>query len=201
MVLSPLLGFFAVYCYCLLDMSESSYSPSGQSSSPSGVPMNIIELGLAIFLFFLGCLVMYDSYRLGNAWGDDGPQSGYFPFYVGVLLSLSALGIIVQTILFWYRNQKDLFAEYGQLRLVGAVFIPTAVYICLLSNFGFYIWSSVFIAWFMKTLGKYSWTKTILIPLTIALVSYLMFDIAFDVPLPKGPIEDILIEAYNSFWI
>jgi putative tricarboxylic transport membrane protein len=28
-------------------------------------------------------LVLVDSLRVGIGWADDGPRSGYFPFYIG----------------------------------------------------------------------------------------------------------------------
>jgi hypothetical protein len=51
------------------------------------------ELVVAFLIFALGATVIWDSVRLGARWGDDGPQAGYFPFYIGLLICLST-GII-----------------------------------------------------------------------------------------------------------
>jgi hypothetical protein len=45
-----------------------------------------LEIITAAILFTLGLVMIVDSRRVGMAWADDGPQSGYFPFYVGLIL-------------------------------------------------------------------------------------------------------------------
>ena len=53
-------------------------------------PLWAFLLPLALILFVLGTIVVFDSYRLGSKWGSDGPQSGYFPFYIGLLICLAS---------------------------------------------------------------------------------------------------------------
>ena len=48
------------------------------------------ELAIAAFLMALALLVITDSLRVGIGWADDGPRSGYFPFYIGMLLLVSS---------------------------------------------------------------------------------------------------------------
>ena len=52
--------------------------------------MRAVEVAVAVFVFAVGAVVVYDSYRLGSKWGSDGPQSGYFPFYIGLLICISS---------------------------------------------------------------------------------------------------------------
>ena len=47
------------------------------------------EFVVAGFTFLLGAIVVFDSWRLGARWAADGPQTGYFPFYVGLLLAIA----------------------------------------------------------------------------------------------------------------
>jgi len=60
------------------------------STSGAGISMRATELVVAALLFMAGAVVVYDSYRLGSKWGSDGPQSGYFPFYIGLLICISS---------------------------------------------------------------------------------------------------------------
>ena len=46
----------------------------------AAVSVRTMELAVAIVLFTVGAIVVYDSYRLGSKWGSGGPQSGFFPF-------------------------------------------------------------------------------------------------------------------------
>ena len=55
-------------------------------AAESGISTRTMEIVVALALLAVSALVIVDSYRLGSKWGDDGPQSGYFPFYIGLLL-------------------------------------------------------------------------------------------------------------------
>ena len=71
-----------------------------------------MEIAVALALFATGALVLIDSYRLGAGWADDGPQSGYFPFYIGLLLCISSIATLAQvTIAEWKR--QDRFRSVG----------------------------------------------------------------------------------------
>ena len=62
-------------------------------SSPSDAPLiatRWVETGLALFTAALGGIVMQGSLDIGIGWGDAGPEAGYFPFYIGLLICLSS---------------------------------------------------------------------------------------------------------------
>ena len=150
-----------------------------------------MELAVAAIIFAFGALVIYDSVRLGNKWGDDGPQSGYFPFYVGLILCIASGVTFVRSVI--SRLQADeVFVTRGQLKLVLAVLLPTILYVWLIQPAGIYVASIVFIAWFMRVLGKYSWLKAVLIPIALNVAFFAVFEFWFKVPLPKGPLEAAL---------
>jgi len=72
------------------------------------------------------------------------------------------------------------------------VLVPTAVYIALISPLGFYLSSTVYIAYFMWQLGRYPWLKIAPVAIGVSLVFFLIFEKWFQVPLPKGPLEAAL---------
>ncbi|OFZ96954.1 MAG: hypothetical protein A2Z64_08170 [Betaproteobacteria bacterium RIFCSPLOWO2_02_67_12] len=147
------------------------------------------EIAVAAFFFLFGAIVMYDSVRLGIGWQEvHGPQPGYFPFYVGLIICVSALVNAVQGLII--RPERDrTFVEVGQLKLVLTVLIPTALYAALVGLIGIYVASILFITFFMRWLGKYPWWKAVAVSLSTAVVFYLIFEAWFKVPLPKGPVE------------
>ena len=57
---------------------------------------------------------------------------------------------------------------------------------------GIYVASAIFIALFMKWLGKYAWPMTIGVSVGVPVVFFLLFEVWFKVPLPKGPLEAAL---------
>lgn len=149
------------------------------------------ELGITAFFLAIGALVIYDSARLGIGWADDGPRPGYFPFYLGLIICVSSLINAVRALLVPAAKNKT-FVEVGQLRMVMAVLLPTAVYVAAVTWLGIYVASAVFIGAFMRWLGKYAWWKVAVVSLGTIVAFYLIFEIWFQVPLPKGPVESFL---------
>ncbi len=154
--------------------------------------MRAAEVVAALAFFALGAVVVWDSRRLGSEWGADGPQAGYFPFYVGMLVCLASIANILRAIGSGAKGKAP-FVEWGQLRMILVVMIPTVVYVALIANpwfgLGIYVASMIFIAMFMYFLGKYSWRRIVPVSVGTMLVFFLMFEIWFKVPLPKGPLE------------
>ncbi len=149
------------------------------------------ELVVAATFFGIGALVIYDSVRLGARWAADGPQPGYFPFYVGLLICISS----AITGLFALRmpaEKNRTFVEVGQAKLVLSVLIPSAIFAGMVGWLGVYVSGTLFIALFMRWLGKYSWWKVALVSIGNSVVFYLIFEVWFLVPLPKGPLEALL---------
>ena len=149
------------------------------------------EFVVAGFTFLLGVIVVFDSWRLGARWVADGPQTGYFPFYVGLLLCLGSAVNFVQAV-FMDRKKNGAFVEVGQLKLVLSVLVPSSIYVALVGWLGIYVPSIVYIAFFMMWLGKYAWWKAALVSVGTNVFFYVVFEIWFQVPLPKGPVESLL---------
>src|ERR1700754_2459034 len=124
-------------------------NPSG-----SGPTHKTLELGTALLIGVFGLIVIIGSLKAGINWGAEGPRAGFFPFYVGIaIVAASAVNL-------WnglHEEDRGLFAEWGQLRQVLSVVVPTAIYVGAMPFTGLYLASIIFIAWFMRWLGKYPW--------------------------------------------
>lgn len=165
-------------------MSEASHE-SGQ-----GPTQRNVEAAVAGIAALFGILIMTGSLRVGINWGVEGPKSGFFPFYVGLIILIASGLILIQV---WKGDRSGaLFADWNQLRSVTSVVIPTTIYVVTLPYLGIYLTSAVLIAAFMKWLGKYAWGLTLAVSIGVPVVTYVMFEKWFLVPLPKGPIEDWL---------
>ena len=150
------------------------------------------ELAVAALFFALGVVVITDSVRLGTGWQEvHGPRPGYFPFYIGLVLCVASLVNAGRALLLRDADNKA-FVEVGQLKLVLSVLVPTMLYAVLVTWIGIYASSVLFIAFFMRWLGKYDWWKVVGVSLGTAVVIYLVFEKWFKVPLPKGPLENLL---------
>lgn len=155
------------------------------------------EAAVAALFFFLGAVVVYDSVRLGMRWAGDGPEPGYFPFYIGLIVCIASVINLVAGVL-GRKHAGVGFVERGQLKLVLSVLVPSVVYVLLiggagpLPGLGIYVASAIFVAFFMRWLGKYPWWKVAAVSLGNSVVFYLIFEVWFLVPLPKGPLEQAL---------
>ncbi len=149
------------------------------------------EVVTAAGFLAIGAVVILDSVRLGIGWRDDGPQAGYFPFYIGVIICVSALINLAAGIVSGARKNPA-FVERGQLKLVLAVLVPTTVYVGLIGWLGIYLASALFVAAFMRWLGKYAWWKVAAVSVGNSAVFFLIFEVWFKIPLPKGPLEALL---------
>ena len=150
-----------------------------------------VDIVVALIFLAFGTIVAFDSWRLGAKWGEDGPQSGYFPFYIGLIICLSSIVNLLNG--FAIRRERDkVFVQVGQLKLVLAVLLPTMVYVGCISWLGIYLASAFFVAFFMRWLGKYEWWKVVLLSVGNSLFFFVIFEFWFMIPLPKGPLESAL---------
>ncbi len=167
------------------------------SESPEGAGRPALwqkgaELAVALLFFVVGAIVIYDSARLGFGWQEvHGPRPGYFPFYVGLLICIASLVNAVRALMVPSAQDK-VFVELGQLKLVLSVLVPTAIYAALVTWIGIYISSALFIAFFMRWLGKYDWWKVVAVGVGTTVVFYVVFEKWFKVPLPKGPLLNMI---------
>ena len=163
---------------------------STQETSQSGPSHRSVEAGLTVLIMIFGGIVIAGSIQAGINWGAEGPRAGFFPFYIGIAIVLSA------AVNMWHVFRDDdgtgLFAEWSQLRQVMSVVIPTAIYVAAIPFIGLYVASVVLIGWFMRRLGKYGWLMVALVAIGMPVLTYVVFEKWFLVPLPKGPLEELL---------
>ena len=149
------------------------------------------EIGIALLFLAFGAIVIFDSVRQGARWVADGPQPGYFPFYLGVIICISSAVTLVRALMMPAGKNKT-FVQVGQLKLVLSVLVPSAVYVALVGWLGIYASAVLFVALFMRWLGKYPWWKVGAVSVGHSIVLFLIFEVWFLVPLPKGPLERLL---------
>jgi hypothetical protein len=146
------------------------------------------EVAVAALLLAIAILVITDSLRVGIGWADDGPRSGYFPFYIGLLLAISSGWVLVAQLLRW-RSDRSEFATRAQIGLVVSVLVPMVVYVGLIGLLGIYVASALLIGYFMLRHGKYKAKLALPVALGVPLFFFAVFEKWFLVPLPKGPFE------------
>jgi len=167
-----------------------------QDSGRPAVTTRTMEIVVASLLLLVGAVVAFDSYRLGARWAEEGPQSGYFPFYIGLIVCISGMVTLLQTLFRKAGGGSNTFVERGQLRQMLSVLVPAALYVLGIQLIGIYVASAVYIAVFMAWLGRYSWLKGTALGLATSVSFFVMFEIWFKVPLFKGMFDPLGFLGY-----
>lgn len=159
-----------------------------------GVSTRTMEIATSLAFVAAGAVAIWDSARLGAGWGADGPQSGYFPFWIGVLLVLAAAVNLASVARGSAPRSAEggMFLTWPQARTVATVFIPTTIYVAAIPFSGIYVASALLVAWFMTRLGGFGLTRAVGAGIATAVITFIVFEIWFLVALPKGPLEDFL---------
>jgi putative tricarboxylic transport membrane protein len=168
-------------------MAEGSENEDPLDGVVSNRTMNLV---VSIALMTIAAIVMISSYRLGAGWAKNvGPDSGYFPFYVALIMFVASGVTLVQHLLSRRRDGEGSFIGHGELMMVLQVLIPMTIFVVLSIYIGIYISMALFIGFFMTWHGRYPFYKTVPVILIVPLVLFVVFEIWFLVPLPKGPFE------------
>jgi putative tricarboxylic transport membrane protein len=149
-----------------------------------------LELVVSALIFVLGVVVMLDSLRLGARWAEDGPQPGYFPFYIAIAMCLASAVILLRNLA--DRGAPQVFVTRAALIQILRLLVPSVCYVMLIKFIGIYIASSLFIGYFMRRLGRFPWATTVAVAFGVSAAFFLLFEVWFKLPLPKGPLESWL---------
>ena len=142
--------------------------------------------------------MMVGSLKLGANWGSDGPEAGYFPFYISLIILLSSTVTLYQAAIVDKHKQAKSFVNKESLKQVLAVLLPAVFFVLGVQLIGIYVSAVIYIAIFMVWLGKYPIWKAIAVSVGVSVALYFMFEFWFQVPLPHGswinPLEFVGIQ-------
>lgn len=149
-----------------------------------------VEIGVAAAIAVLAVIGIIGATRVGTGWSSEGPRAGFFPFYICIAILISCAVNLTQI----FRSESDgaVFASWRQINKVLQVVIPTAIYVAIIPYSGIYVASALLIGGFMKILGRYGWSASIGVGVLVPLFTFVAFEKWFLVPLPKGPLENLL---------
>jgi putative tricarboxylic transport membrane protein len=156
--------------------------------------MRKADIFIALFFLTIGLILVFDAVRLGFQWGVTGPESGLFPFYLGLGLIICSL-LTLRTIYVKYKKDgydKPLMPE-GALKSILWVLIPSTVMVVVMQFVGLHIAAGLFLGFYMRAVGKIGWVTTLLVSFLVPLSLYIAFDKLFLVPLPQGMWGGMLI--------
>lgn len=158
---------------------------------------------MALALAALSVYAMWKSTELPIGWIKDyGPGGGMFPFW----LSAGMLVCCAWVILRWVRraspqsrsDQPYMDRRSLNLFLVGAGSLT--VMIGGIHLVGIYVVVPLFLIFYMRGLGRHSWGVTATLALAMPVATFLFFEIALKITLPKGFTEPAFYPLYEHLY-
>jgi putative tricarboxylic transport membrane protein len=157
--------------------------------------MRVANLVTAAGLLLLSAIVIYDALRLGIGWGSEGPQSGFFPFWLAAILATASLLIFIHAL---RSSAAGAFVTRDRFAPVLKVLGPLTGFVVLTdppgpwSGLGLYVAAGLYLGFYMRWVGGHHWVTVAALAIAFPVLTFVIFETWFLVPMPKGPVEDWL---------
>lgn len=139
----------------------------------------VILLALSIYIIITGV-------SLELWWGEEGPGSGFVPFWVGMFLAVSSLLLILSTFNRKYKSEGNVFSKEG-LKLLITLITSALITSLLVNVLGMVISMGLLAGFLVIFLAEEQKIMTLLgMIIILPIVLYLIFQVTLDVPFPKG---------------
>lgn len=157
-------------------------------NSASGLSRFAMEVTVAVLTGAFGVAVAYGSIEAGAGWTDMGPDAGYFPFYIGLLIVFGSVMNLGRAVL-KHRGSAEIFIDTARFKVVLGFLLPLVAFAAVSTFLGLYVGTALYIAGAMIFQGHYRWWAGLLAGAGVSLFFFVIFEIGFKVPLLKGPVE------------
>lgn len=138
-----------------------------------------------ILLLTFSIYIIITSISLELWWGDEGPGSGFVPFWIGILLALCSIILILSSFKTDYKQEK-VFTKEGY-KYLFSIIIPSIIAVIVANFLGMIITMGILGSFLVAILSeKRKILNTVGIAVALPVVFYLIFVVALDVPFPKG---------------
>src|SRR3989442_1312027 len=148
--------------------------------------MRVADLVTASVLLLVGGVVVFDAVGIGIGWGTDGPKSGFFPFWLGMLLIAACALILGQAA---RRVDAKPFVRREQLGPVLKVLWPAVALVVLTLSLGLYVSAALYTGFYMRWIGRHSWLAVLAVALPFPLAPLFLFQKWVPVAVPHRPLQ------------
>jgi hypothetical protein len=154
--------------------------------------MRALNLATTALLMLLSGVVIYDALRLGIGWGSEGPQSGFFPFWLAAILAAVGMLLFAQAL---RSGSEKPFVTRERFLPVLKVLGPLAGFVVLTDppgrwpGLGLYVAAGLYLGFYMRWVGRHHWAMVVALAIAVPVLTFVIFETWFLVPMPKGPVE------------
>ena len=154
----------------------------------NGISRYSMEIATALLTGAIGVAICYGAWQVGIGWTPSGPDSGYFPFWIGVLVVAGSLVNLLRTVV-GHRHKEETFLDAARLRSLARFTLPIIGFAVISLLLGLYVGTTLYVLFAMRLQGHYAWWRSLVSGIAISICFYLLFELVFQVPLLKGPLE------------
>src|SRR5258705_11840168 len=97
------------------------------SDSPAVTTSRTVDVAVSFLLLAFAALLAFDNWRTGMGWDSTGPQAGYFPFYLSMILGAAALYGLARELIAWKKADAT-FVTAEQFRRGRQGFLRTLAF-------------------------------------------------------------------------
>jgi hypothetical protein len=161
-----------------------------------------MELIMAVVMGAFSVYQAIKSAELPIGWiPEEGPGGGAFPFWLSVGMIICCVVIIVN----WFRGTSPLSQSTDEymskvafrMFAIGAGSLTVTIF--LFHFVGVYVALPLYLFFIMRINGRHSWFQIGAVALTTVVVTFLFFEIALNITLPKGVTEPLFYPLYDFF--
>lgn len=151
--------------------------------------MRLAEIVTAGVMALLSIYLMWKSTELNVGYiTGEGPGGGAWPFWLSGIMLICTVLIAIN----WVRrssppsqSEEVLLDGYGKrtLILVGGGLLGFIALVNIISMYGAML---VFLVYYLRFLGRHSWTLTGILSISLPIAFFLFFEAVMRITLPKG---------------
>ena len=164
--------------------------------------MRRAELVMAVVMAVFSLYLMWKSTELPIGWlPGEGPGGGAFPFWLSLGMLLCCLGVIVRWVVRASppsRSTEPYIARQS-IRMLLLVAGSLTAMIGLIHLIGVYGAVPLYLVFYVRFLGRHSWTTTGALAVGTPVAAFFFFEIALKKTLPKGFTEPLFYPLYDIF--
>ena len=164
--------------------------------------MRTAELLTAIILGAVSIGFMVSAYQLPIGYiADEGPGAGAFPFWLGVLMLVTCVWTFVRALRGTTPPSRSAepFLTRDAMVMFALVAGSLGTMILLVHFIGIYGAVPLFLLFYLRVIGNHGWPLTLLLAILIPVVTFLFFEVALTITLPKGYTEPWFYPLYDFF--
>src|ERR1043166_6927558 len=145
-----------------------------------------LETATATLTGAFGAAVLISSLDNGIGWAAAGGDAGTFPFIVGLII----LGGSVFNLVTGWRDNDFAVLRRSELGRLTNLFVPAVAYVGLIPLLGMYLASAIYVFAALSWHRRGALLFAGLAALGTALSLYLIFELTFQISLPRGLLGD-----------